>query len=231
MAPAPRKETEPERTSPKKADGKAAGFYELIRSAIVSGQLGPGERVSEAGLAREYGASRSPIREALASLDRDGLVERHGLMVRVRQRTPEEVLDIYRLRVHIEGAIAYDAAARRQSLDVSRLEAAIDLATDVDSNDSNAMIQANRLFHSALSTAAHNDTLSETQDRLSTQVAVLPSTTLGAPGRWNEAVEEHRQIMEAVRAGDSDQARIVAERHMTIARDIRLRLYEADLTL
>lgn len=229
MASAPRTELDPARNAPKNTDGKAAGFYELIRNAIVSGSLGPGERVSEAGLAREYGASRSPIREALASLDRDGLVERHGLMVRVRERTPEEVLDIYRLRIHIEGAIAYDAAHRRQLLDLSRLEAAIDFAADVDSDDPDAMIQANRLFHSALSVAAHNETLSETQDRLSTQVAVLPSTTLGAPGRWSEAVGEHRQIMEAVRSRDADTARTVAENHMTTARDIRLRLYEADI--
>lgn len=231
MASSVPKEAVPLRAGARNPDGKAAGFYDLIRTAIVSSQLAPGERLSEAGLAREYGASRSPIREALASLDRDGLVERHGSMMRVRERTPEEVLDIYRLRIHVEGAIAYDAATRRQLLDISRLEAAMAFAAETDPTDDEVMVHANRLFHSALSVAAHNETLSETQDRLSTQVAVLPSTTLGAVGRWTEAVEEHRQILDAVRSGDGDTARAVAEKHMTKARDIRLQLYEADLAL
>jgi DNA-binding GntR family transcriptional regulator len=212
------------------AEGKAAGFYELIRAAIVSGRLAPGERLSEASLGREYGASRSPIREALASLDRDGLVERHGLTVRVRERTPGEVLDIYQLRIHLEGAIANDAALRRQPLDLGRLDAALTLCDEVDTGDATALMEANKVFHGVLSAAAHNATLSDVQDRLTAQIAVLPATTLSVNGRWEEAQDEHRRIAEAVRAGDAETARAVAEQHMKTARDIRLRLYESNLS-
>lgn len=212
-------------------DGKAAGFYELIRAAIVSGRLAPGERLSEASLGREYGASRSPIREALASLDRDGLVERHGMTVRVRERTPGEVLDIYQLRIHIEGALAHDAALRRQPIDLGRLEGALGVGENVDRADPTALMEANRVFHSVLSAAAHNATLSDVQDRLTAQVAVLPATTLSVNGRWEEACDEHRRIVEAIRASDADTARAVAEQHMKTARDIRLKLYESNLSL
>lgn len=208
--------------------GRAAGFYELIRADVIAGNLVAGERLSEAALSRKYGVSRSPVREALASLERAGLVERVGLVARVRERTESEVLDIYQVRVYLEGAIASDAAQRRHPMDVHRLDAAIQAADGVDTDDLKALVAVNRLFHDALAVASHNETLRDLQNRLTAQVATIrttPSTTLGFPGRWQEAHEEHVLIARAVAANDADTARAVAERHMARSRDIRIQLF------
>lgn len=210
--------------------GRAAGFYELIRADVIAGNLVAGERLSEAALSRKYGVSRSPVREALASLERDGLIERIGLVARVRDRTQSEILDIYQVRVYLEGAIASDAAQRRHPMDVHRLDAAVQTAIDVDTDDPKALVAVNRLFHDALAAASHNATLSDLQDRLTAQVATIrttPATTLIFPGRWQEAHEEHELIARAVAAKDADTARAVAERHMARSRDIRLHLFDA----
>lgn len=210
------------------SNGKATGLYEVLRADVVSGVLKPGQRLSEASLSRQYGVSRSPVREALASLERDGLVERAGLVVRVRQRTAEEMLDIYEVRIYLEGAIASDAAQRRNTIDLHRLGAAIDTASQVDGSDAKALLSANRAFHDALAAASHNAALADLQGRLNAQIATLPAKTLQFPGRWPEARQEHVLIAEAVEAQDTYAARTVAEQHMARARDIRLTLMSAN---
>jgi DNA-binding GntR family transcriptional regulator len=204
----------------------AAGLYEIIRAEVVAGRFSPGQRLSEASLSRQYGVSRSPVREAVASLERDGLVARNGMVIRVRERTEQEILDIYQVRIYLEGATAADAAQRRQPVDLRRLGAALDAAQAVDRADPQAMMAANRQFHDALAASARNETLAELQERLTAQVHTLPATTLSMPGRWPRACEEHRLILRAVEDRDSATARSVAELHMTEARDIRIRLYE-----
>ena len=212
-----------------RADGIAAGFYELIRADVVAGRIAPGERLSEASLSRKYGVSRSPVREAVASLERDGLVERSGLVIRVRERTEQEILDIYQVRIHLEGAIANDAAQRRQPMDLRRLDAALEKAEHADIADPGALMSANRVFHGAMSAAAHNATLAELQERLTAQITIIPATTLSTPGRWEEACREHELIVRAVEARDSEAARAIAEKHMGRARDIRIELYESEI--
>lgn len=213
-----------------RSGGMATGLYELIRADVVAGRVLPGQRLSEASLGRQYGVSRSPVREAVAYLERDGLVVRSGMVIRVRERTEQEILDIYQVRIYLESATAGDAAQRRQPMDLRRLGAALDVADNADVTDPQVLMSANRMFHDALAAAAHNATLAELQDRLTAQVNILPATTLSTPGRWPQACEEHRLIVRAVEDRDSETARAVAEKHMTEARDIRLRLYESSVS-
>lgn len=210
--------------------GIAAGLYQVIQSDVIAGRLVSGQRLAEAALSRQYKVSRSPVREALASLERDGLVQRRGTSVFVRERSMQEVLEIYEVRIYLEGAIAKDAAERRHPYDRPQLEGALAYGWTVDADDRIALLKANRLFHDALAHASRNTTLIELQDRLTAQVSTLPSTTLSVPGRWEEAQREHALITDAVSRGDADAARAVAEMHMAKSRDIRMRLYEESVS-
>lgn len=205
--------------------GAAAGTGALIRDDVVGGRLQPGQRLSESELSRQYGVSRSPIREALASLERDGLVERRGPAAYVRQRSEEEILDIYEVRTCLEGMIAAHAAERRTAGDLRRLETALTHADSTEVGDPYALMRANRAFHDALAHASHNETLIDLQARLTDQVAAMPATTLSAAGRWAVALQEHAQIAAAVSSRAPDLARDLAERHMAAAREIRVRLF------
>lgn len=208
--------------------GRAAGIYELIRADVIAGVLAPAERLSESALSRKYGASRSPIREALASLERDGLIERNGMGARVRQRSEGEILDIYQVRIYLEGAIASDAAQRRHPIDVHRLNAAVEFCDGVDAGDPSAMTAGKNAFRNALATASHNVTLIDLQGRLSAQLSTF-SSTVSLPGRWSELRKDYTQIARAVVKEDAETARKVAEKTMIRARDLRLHVIQDSL--
>ena len=205
-------------------------LYERLRTALAEGELPAGSRISEIDLCARFDVSRTPIREALARLEQDGLIERRGSALFVRDRTADETIDIYRVRVHLEGAIAFDAAHRRSETDLLRLESAAAAGEELSGTEDPTLLQAaNTTFHRALAAACHNQTLQALQARLPAQVAKLPSTTLSFPGRWQEAVREHRELIDAIRSQDGERARGIGSRHMQEAADIRIKLVAREL--
>jgi DNA-binding GntR family transcriptional regulator len=209
---------------------KTAALYEQLRAALAEEDLPPGSRVSEIGLCRRFSVSRTPMREALARLEQDGLIERRGSALFVRDRTADEIIDIYRVRVYLEGAIAFDAAHRRSETDLIRLEAAAARGEALAGTEDPALLQAaNTAFHKALAVASHNQTLQDLQNRLTAQVSKLPSTTLAFPGRWKVSVGEHRSLIEAIRIQDGEKARTIGAEHMNAAAEIRIKLIAAEL--
>ncbi|WP_157517894.1 GntR family transcriptional regulator, partial [Microbacterium resistens] len=102
----------------------ATSVYERIRDAIVEGRIAPGAPLSENGLAKDFGTSRTPVREALHRLEIEALVERLPRGVQVRETSPEEIIDIYDVRITLEGAAARAAAERATEFDQRRLRAA-----------------------------------------------------------------------------------------------------------
>jgi DNA-binding GntR family transcriptional regulator len=211
-------------SSPNDRQPKTLALYERMRDDVTAERMAPGSRLSELDLVRRYEVSRTPVREALARLEQDGLLERRGSALYVKERSPDEIIDIYRVRIYVEGAIAHDAAHRRTEMDLIRIEAAAARCAAAPVDDPKALQAANTAFHQALANACHNQTLRELQDRLTIQVAKLPSTTLSFPGRWEEAIEEHVALVRAIRAQDAAAAERIGRAHMTRACEIRLKL-------
>ena len=202
-----------------------APVYERMRDDIVTGLLAPGAALVETALAGQYGTSRTPVREALRRLEQDGLIERGDRGMRVRSRSPEEILEIYEVRIVLETAAARSAAVRRTPLDLVRLRQAHAAMVALDTDEGTARADANRRFHELVWAAATTrrsstcwpgwtTTWSATRRRPSRTRAggrrCWPSTN----GCWPRSA-----------AGDADTAATVAETHMTAARDIRLAMY------
>ncbi len=112
----------------------ATSLYEEIREAILTGRFAPGQVLSENALATEFGKSRTPVREALHRLEIEALVERVPRGVRVRTSSPEEILDIYDVRITLEGAAAKAAAERATELDRTRLRSAQQAMVDAETS-------------------------------------------------------------------------------------------------
>lgn len=203
----------------------AAGVYEQLRQRIVSGDIPPGERLTEIALAEEFGISRTPVREALRRLEQDGLVERAARGMRVRERSPNEILEIYEVRILLETAAARAAATRRTPLDVARLEQLHDNMVKTEPGDAQTMEAINRRFHEMLWATSHNSTLIDVLTRLNSYLLRYRGTTLTHGDRWKTALEEHAALLEAIREGDADRAAQIAEEHMTAARNVRLLMY------
>jgi DNA-binding GntR family transcriptional regulator len=196
--------------------------YDKIKDAIASGELLPGTPLVETALAEWCQVSRTPIRESLMRLEQDGLVIRSDRGLVVRERSQEEILDIYEVRVILEGTAARMAAARRSAVDLINLRRAIEEMGKVEPGDERAMAASNRHFHHVLWRASHNESLIDLLTRLDFHIARYPATTLSQPGRWEEATKEHWGIVAAIEARNEEKAEELARRHFSEARDLRL---------
>jgi DNA-binding GntR family transcriptional regulator len=201
----------------------ATSVYERIRDAIVAGRLEGGRTLSENALAAEFGTSRTPVREALHRLEIERLVERGPRGAVVRATSPEEILDIYEVRVTLEGSAARSAAINATDLDLARLRSRQEGMRALE--DAAQRAAANRAFHEALWDASHSPTLIDLLHRLHVHLRRYPTTTLDWPGRWEAVLDEHDALLEAIARHDADAAREIAEVHMAAAREIRLRMY------
>lgn len=199
--------------------------YEQLRERIVTGDLEPGEALPEVSLAEGFGISRTPIREALRRLEQDGLVERAARGMRVRRRSPAEILEIYEVRILLEAAAAKAAARRGTPLELARLEQLHETMLKVSTEDPAAMASVNRRFHETIWAMSHNETLVDFLTRVDAHLVRYRGTTLNFKDRWEIVLREHAALIDAIRNGDAEAAEAVATEHMTGARTTRLLMY------
>jgi DNA-binding GntR family transcriptional regulator len=199
--------------------------YGALKQAILCGEFAPGQPLVEKVVASWCRVSRTPVREALSRLEQDGLVERGDRGLVVRQRSPEEILDIYETRIALEASIGRAAANRRNEHDLRTLRRLVDRTEDVRGDD-DGKVELNRQFHRAMWRAGHNESLLDLLERLDLHLARYPATTLSFPGRWEHAKKEHAAIVAAVDRRDSTLAYDISLAHFTAARDIRVKLWD-----
>jgi DNA-binding GntR family transcriptional regulator len=202
-------------------------IYDDLHSRIIRGALPPGTPLVENTLANDYGVSRSPVREALTRLTYEGLVERHDRGQRVRVLRPEDVLDLYEVRIGLEATAARAAARRRSYLDLARLRNRVEAMQNLESEDGAQRAHLAHGLHFAIWTASHNQALIDTLTNVQQLVTALSSTTLHYPERWQSFVQECVAIVDAISNQDADRAGEVANAQMTHARDFRVRLFSA----
>lgn len=203
----------------------ASSVYTRLREGIVHGTYAAGEPLVETALAARFGISRTPVREALRRLEQDGLVERGSRGMRVSRRSPEQILEIYEVRIVLETAAARSAAGRRTALDLARLEQIHQAMRGASPDDPDGLAAADRKFHEVVWAMSHNPTLVDLLKRLQAHLVRDPGTTLCAKARCQTVLDEHGELVEAIRNGDGERAAAVAERHMTGARNTRLLMY------
>jgi DNA-binding GntR family transcriptional regulator len=203
--------------------------YEMLKAAIINGELLPGQPLVESTLAEWCGVSRTPIREALRRLQQDGLIKRTDRGMIVQERSPEEILDIYDTRLVLEGFAGRAAADRRSEYDLGSMKRWLERGDDIPEN-SNGLVEANLGFHAAVWRATHNESLIDLLERLNPHLARYPETTLSFPSRWDEARREHHLLVEAIEARDGDLAHEIATGHFSRARDIRLMVFDEHAT-
>jgi DNA-binding GntR family transcriptional regulator len=207
-------------------------LYDLLRADVLAGAFSPGAVLQEIPLAERYGVSRTPVREALARLEHDDLVERDGRGYRIRSGTPEDVLDIYEARIVLEGQAAAGAAERRSELDLTRLQhlhAAL-IGGPVSGSDADAgsgsLADPERTRHSAWHAtiwhASHNRTIEALLTRLTAQLRIYDRGTHESRDDLDLTHAEHTAILEAIAARQPEPARAAMSAHLTRAREVRL---------
>lgn len=201
--------------------------YDAIREIIVSGRVGPGGRLREGEISLELGVSRTPVREAIRRLAAEGFVDflpNKGALV--ASWSEQELADIFELRVLLESHAARRAATRITDEHIDRLEelaAAMEahLGRPIEVTDFR-IAQLNNDFHRLILEASSSRLLSTTvQGAL--HVALVHRTFRRYSKReMQRSFSHHRELIDAMRAGDGDWAESVMRSHILAARDILL---------
>lgn len=199
---------------------------ETIREAILDSQLSSGTWLREEELARYFGVSRTPVREALQILRADGLVEAAPNQgARVAALTTDDVLALYLVREVLDGLAARLATARMTPDQLQQLEQINDeMECANERNDTRSVSDLNLKFHQHLRHAAGNTYLSRFMEQVEHAIRRTSQTIFTYPGHTERSVGEHREIIEAIRSGDSAMAEELAIQHVHTARRLKLQM-------
>jgi DNA-binding GntR family transcriptional regulator len=187
--------------------------YEALVEFIVAGALRPGQHLVESELARQLGVSRQPVREALHRLEAEGWIDlrpSQGAFVHVP--TDHEVDQLLDVRELLEGATARLAARAATPEAVAALRVTWqEGSAAVDNGDVSRTVTANNDFHAAVAKIAGNAVLAQLSAIVARRVRWYYRQV--APARGHESWAEHAEIVDAIEAGDEDQAAALARMH------------------
>jgi DNA-binding GntR family transcriptional regulator len=191
--------------------------YAILRERILAGDLEPESRLHQEGISAELGVSRTPVREAIARLAAEGLVEllaNRGARVAAIGTDTEAA---YIARLGVEPLAARLAAARRDPADLRRLRKAMTPSR----RGPKAAYAASRAFHLELAAASGNQFLVTFAEalwagRLGLHVYAQQMT----PEQFAIDAGEHERILEAIEAGDEESAERLTREHITHALDV-----------
>jgi DNA-binding GntR family transcriptional regulator len=190
--------------------------YDSIRESIIEGRLAPGERLVETQLATELGMSRAPIREALARLAREHLVdERPRLGTFVRSLTSADLVDIYNVRYALEQAAVLLFV--RAGASTEPLRAALqEMRERAAAGDLHGTAAAELRFHEALCEGSGNGYLMSVFRQLEAQIAMALALDDSGYADAADIAEEHLPLIEAIESGDESRAlRTISEHVMS----------------
>jgi len=185
---------------------------QILKTAILNGQLVPGQALVESELAAQLGVSKTPVREALKTLESTGLVViRPYAGASVRVYTEDDALAIYDMRLLLEPEAVRRSLA--SGVDFDSAESA--LARARAAGDGSERSIANRDFHRSLYEHCGNPLLLRTLDGLRDQIALISAGSWARSASWEEEADEHDLILELARSGDPDAAAQLAKDHIS----------------
>ncbi|MBR3692383.1 MAG: GntR family transcriptional regulator [Clostridia bacterium] len=198
-----------------------AKVFREVEQRIIDGTYAPGESLSELRLSSELGVSRTPVREALRQLEREGLVHnipnKGAIVVGISE---QDIADIYDIRINLEGLAARWAAEKATPEELSALREIVELQEYyVSKNNALQVRQLDSAFHASLYDACRSRPLRHSLAAFSTYTRRVRELSVQAEGRAAVSVAEHRRIYEAVAAKDSAAAEAAAKAHILKAKE------------
>lgn len=200
-----------------RASALSARAYDRLRRAIVDGDVRPGAALVETQVAEQLGMSRTPVREALKVLARDGLLDvapARGYFV--PQRSIDDLRELFEIREALEGMAARHAASRATDAEIKALDALCrryERGRGLDNWN-----RTGTEFHAAIVAASRNARLAAVLDGLKAQIVLTRHSALkSVSSRRAETIDEHRAILHAIERREADDAERQARRHVRLS--------------
>jgi DNA-binding GntR family transcriptional regulator len=196
--------------------------YEYLKSAILSGRLSPGKRLTEEHLAKERGVSRTPVREALHKLELEGLIkplETRGFIV--SQDSKDEVEELFEIRAILEGHALRIISERISEQVLEQLNGFIEKAEEaLKKKRIEEVFKWNTQFHDTLhELLTEKRQLHRLMVNLRKYVLRYRKDTLQYPDGGSRAIDGHRKIVLALRLRDPDLCERVMREHIRQAKE------------
>ena len=190
--------------------------YEELKRRILIGEIAPGTRMMEVELADDMGVSRTPVREAIRKLEKEGLVTiepRRGAYA--SDVSIKDMTDVLEVRQYLEG-MATGMAALKITEEEKRelLKATEAYSKAVESEDTDEIIRCDELFHKLIVDCSGNKTLIQMISQVQELALRFRYIYYDDFSRYRNQPLEHKEIVEAIMSGDSEKARHAADAHI-----------------
>lgn len=199
--------------------------YEELKMQILTGAIVPGTRMMEVELAKEIGVSRTPIREAIRKLEKEGLVTiepRRGAYA--SQISTEDMVEILEVRQNMEGLAAFFAASRMAPEQMNELqEVSAKYNSAVQAGNMEDMIKHDTRFHRIIVESCNNKVLVQMIEQLQEMVLRFRYIYYDNFRRAENMPEEHQLILDAIQSGDAEAARTAADVHIDRLKELVIR--------
>jgi DNA-binding GntR family transcriptional regulator len=195
--------------------------YEELKRIILERQILPGGKLNEGDLAQALGISRTPIREAINRLEKEGLVkiipQRGAYVV---QFTEKDVFELFLIRENLEGLAAYLSATKISEKDLSKLESSVEGFTEpFDEKEIRRYAREDFKFHQAIVQFSDAQRLINLISTQHDYIRIFRLTTMGVSGRMKVSIEEHRKLLDAFRRKNPEEAERTMREHIRHVRD------------
>ena len=206
------------------------GTFQKLRSLLVEGVIAPGSKLNERELAEGLNVSRTPIREAIKRLAADGLVElianRGAIAV---QLSHADVVHTFDVIAQLEGYSGELAAKNISAATLSELEALqYEMMASYARRDLSNYYKLNLRIHHLINQAANNPVLTQLFSQVNARIEALRFRSNQNGVKWEKAVEEHQEMIDALKTHDSERMRKVMIQHVMNKRDVVIELLKSE---
>ncbi len=193
-----------------------ARVYNELREALLCGQFKKDEWLTEHMLTQKLGVSRTPVRSALQRRAEDGLVSlipnKGAVVIGIAK---EDIIEIYRIRMSLEGLASAMAAEKITEEEKQKLSENVALFEFyIQRQDTEHIEELDTAFHSMIYEASGSRTIERILSELHCNTKAYRSQSLCVPGRLSKTLEEHKEILNAILTGNAEKAENLTSAHI-----------------
>lgn len=195
--------------------------YEQLKMRIMTGDITPGTRMMEVSLAERMGVSRTPVREAIRKLEKEGLVviePRRGAYA--SEISLSDMVDVMEVREELEGLAASLAAKRITEEEIEELKGITEgYKKAIEDGDTEKIIHYDELFHKTIISFSGNKTLIKLSEMVQELALRFRYLYYDDFSRYKNMPIQHTKVIEALETGDSEAARAAANDHVRMLKE------------
>ncbi len=201
-------------------EGKARSLEDLVYARleedILTGAYTRGEALTELSISSKFEISRTPVRAAIRRLAEEGLVTLYpNKAAVVTGIDKDDIIDIYKIRMRLDGLAAAMAAEKMSDEDIARLRESVELSEFYSKkHDTEHQKELDTAFHEIIYSASGSRMLKNILSELHKKAKLYRKLSLGTSGRAERSMEEHREILEAIEEKDAKSAEKLTQKHV-----------------